>query len=252
MLLVFAAAAPLHARADSPSVGITLNAATGVHAEAGGTANAPLLAVPITDIRAPLGRFEVRGEWLPPIGPIRFTGSALNIQTTTIGYASAMVYFRLPDSQLRVALGETLFNQQTRYSTANAFGGSMQRIDQTLSSRVGGLRVALMLRRPIGPRFSLTGEVAASPSMHAEVYGTQTVAIYSRGSLVSSWSRRAKTPETASLVDAKLYFEQKSGRTALTYGLRYVNYAAVFDRTQAIADRNRLLIGFLGLRQFFR
>jgi hypothetical protein len=192
---------------------------------------------PIVDLRVPFVRFELRAETLPPLGPIGYGTSSTILRSTRIDYAAAMTYYAfLPAT--RVGAGASLINQQSEYADPSTFGNARE-VD---SSRVGGLRVGLEQTLYRSGRTSLIAGLEASPSLHALLHEDAT--FVSGGTFHES----AGEAETASLLDAQLRAEQRFRRVTWTYGVRYINYAARVDTTGGLADRNRLVMAFMGLR----
>lgn len=227
----------LPALADSPSIGITLNVANGVHEEPTGIAKVPVVPAPVIDLRVPFERFELRAETLPPLGPIGYGTSSTILRSTRIDYAAAMGYYAV-SPLTRVGAGMSLFNQQSEYAGTSRFA-SVSEVD---SSRVGGLRIGIEQTLLRAGSTSFVTTVEASPAMHALLHADATVV--SGGTFHESQSG----PETAALVDAQLRAERRLHRLTWTYGVRYINYTAKDDDTGALTDRNRLLMVFSGIR----
>ncbi len=265
VLIVLAACCfllPCRARADEPSIGITMNAASGVHVESNGTAQIPLLPVPIFSVQIPMKHFSIRAEMLPPFGSIAFHNGPLNLHSTKLGYAAGALFYALPGTGTRLGIGATLINQQTGYGQSSTlpiyttFAGGVPigaitfSEDETNRSRVAGARFALVQRLMSSTNGSVDFTIAASPSMHATVYkdivNTDSLTMPSF-THTDTFGLSAKAPESASLVDMQVEARRRFNRLKLTYGLRYINYAARFDRTGILADRNCLVMPFAGL-----
>lgn len=252
---------PCPAQADRLSVGITLNAASGAHVESSGAVQIPLVPVPIFSVNVPMNRFSVRAEMLPPFGPIAFHNGPLNLHSTKLGYAAGAIFYAIPGTGTRLGIGATLINQQTGYSQSSTYpiiafpsgtpiGTFTNGEVQTSRSRVAGARFALVQRLTSFANGSLDFALAVSPSMHATVYkdNVYTDSISTPGfSGTHAFGISGKAPETASLVDMQIEVRRRFNRLTLTYGLRYINYAAKFDRSGMLADRNLLLLPFAGL-----
>ncbi len=248
------------AQAEQPSVGITLNAAIGTHVESSGTAQIPLAPVPIFSLQLPMRRFSIRAEVLPPFGPIAFHNGPLDLHSTKLGYAAGALFYAIPGTRTRLGIGATLINQQTGYSRSSSIpfysnhgqviGALTTNEVQTNRSHVAGARFVLVQQLARTPNGSLDVAIAVSPSMHATIYKD---VVYTNSITIGSYADTdtfgvsGKAPETASLVDLQIESRRRFNRLTLTYGLRYINYAAKFDVTGYLADRNRLLLPFAGV-----
>jgi len=252
---------PYPADADRPSIGITLNAAIGTHVESSGTAQIPLAPVPIFSLQIPVKRFSIRAEMLPPFGPIAFHDGPLNLHSTKLGYASGAIFYAIPGTGTRFGIGATLINQQTGYGQSSTIpilafpsgspAGTLTLDEvQTNRSRVAGARFALVQQVTRSPKGSIDFAIAVSPGMHATIYKD---IVYTNSLSIGSYAHRDRfgisgtAPETASLVDMQIESRHRFNRLTFTYGLRYINYAAGFDRGGGLADRNRLVLPFAGL-----
>lgn len=164
---------------------------------------------------------------------------------------------------LSVGIGQTLYNQQTTqtlktvshgmllwngHAVPVTFANERSQID---ASRVPGMRYETQVSLPLG-QVHLTASLALTPSMHAVIHeclclrSTQTSAIFNRS---YSFSQDAQEAETASEVDASVGFTHRIGKFKLTWGLRYLNYIARYDSTRALADRNTLVLPFIGVER---
>ena len=261
---VFAISTP--AKADAPSAGVTAAAAIGTHEESNGRATVPLVPVPLVSVRIPLKRFEFDAEGLPPIGPVPYGSTFPGVSRgTKLSYAYAVLHYRI-GAVLTAGIGETLYNQATTYSASHVFhsvtyyGNHMYATTTTTSltevdaSRVPGLRFELQGRRTCSRQAWIEAGIAVTPSMHAVVHVVNRyeersfttapfhVIPYKTGSQVG-------LPETASEVDAFADVARRFGPYTVRYGLRYLNYVAHFNDDQALADRNSLLLPFIGFER---
>lgn len=248
--------------------GITSAFTTGTHQERQGRDTIPLLPLPLITLRVPLHRFEIDAEGMPPIGPVPYRSLYNNTsQSTKLSYAHASLRYALTP-RLSVGIGETLYNQRTTYEQVEVIHGYIggpgfnttpmtftQRRTETDSSRVPGLRFEARAEWPAGKRSWFAAEFAVTPSMHAIVLAEDRF----EGSIATSipitqprpWSLHFALPETGSEVDASMTIGRPLGRYTLLYGVRYVNYIAHFDRSGALADRNSLVLPFIGFERTF-
>lgn len=228
---IFASISPGIAAADPVDawLGFTVNGTFGQHVEPGVALNVPLLPLPVVDARVRVRDVELRAEALPPIGPIAWNNSNVNIHTTRLGYASAVLYYHLRGG-FSAGAGGTVITQYSTFEPA-PYGEPL-----TQSGRVAGLRWAAMEQIPIARDTTVTATFADSPVMHAAV--TSTFAPHTFPTMSNG--------ETAALVDASVSAERQFGGTALEAGVRYLNYSARFDNG-TLADRNRFLMPFAGI-----
>lgn len=223
--LALGTAAP--ARADQTSVGLTFNGTTGQHVVSERSETVPFVPLPTIEIERAIKRFRLHAEVVPPIGPVSLGGPATPfgnaISQPRLSVLSADAFYELPGSRSALGIGETVINQLTRYSSSSL----------VQSSRVVGARYAI--RSTIFEAYDRSVELrgAFSPSMHGVQYSTVGSAAFA-------------DPEHGSLVDASIRETRAYGRIAFVYGLRYLNYAAAYDSSNRLADRNHLLMPFMG------
>jgi hypothetical protein len=233
------------ARADDrPSIGLTLNASIGTHAEVTGTQRVPLLPIPLFDLRVPFKRFEVEVEGVPSFGPVGYdSGVAAATRTTKISYAFGTVRYRLPKTRWSAGLGAIVYNQQTvtRQTITGLCGPSpcvppSSTITEDDRSRVGGMRYEIGYAIPLSERRSLSLQVGVTPSMHAMIH-----------EYISSFNRTFDEPESATQIDGQLRYAVQSRSVTWAYGIRYINYLAHFVANGALSDRNTLIMPFAGV-----
>ncbi|HZZ64116.1 MAG TPA: hypothetical protein VFE17_01335 [Candidatus Baltobacteraceae bacterium] len=261
---IFAISGP--ASADAPSAGVIAAAAIGTHEETNGRATVPLVPVPLLSVRVPFKRFEFAAEGLPPIGPVPYGSTFPGVSRgTKLSYAYAVVRYHI-GAVLTAGIGETLYNQATTYSASHVFhsvtyyGNQMYATTTTTSvteidaSRVPGLRFELQARRTCSRQTGIEGGIALTPSMHAVVhvvnrYEERTFTTAPFHTIPYKMSSQVALPETASEVDAFADVARRFGPYTVRYGLRYLNYVARFNNDQALADRNSLLLPFIGFER---
>ena len=234
--------APLCARAEPATAGLTINLATGVHAERQGKQRVPLVPAPMLEVRVPLRRFAFVAEGVPPLTVGYGGDNALFLRGTRISYVAASLFYDLADRRTSLGIGEALYNQETTYEMPGPYGPA----SGSDRSRVAGARYEIRRRLWQSPRAWVDASLALTPTMHANTVEDFTQTIYRFNTLVPQ--RTVYTvPETGSQVDAQLRIGVPRGRTTLVYGLRYVNYQAHFDGSGSLSDRNALLMRFFGL-----
>jgi hypothetical protein len=242
------------ARAGETTIGLTLNAVIGAHSESGNlSSTVPLVPVPMFTIAHRQGRFSIALEGLPPIGPVAFSNPAPGTASATkIGMLDGAFRYALPRGRTWIGLGETVINQTTVYApVTNTFSvGTFvytNTFTQTDISRVVGSRYEVGENLLSSGNRRLDLQIAVSPTMHARL--DQLGATHSSNTRPNSVLfisvLNLRTVETAALIDAQAAWSVKRGRSVLSVGLRYINYAAKFD-TGGEADRDRLVLPFLG------
>jgi hypothetical protein len=265
-LSVLLCAAP--ARAAQVVVGITSAFTFGTHEERQGRDTVPLLPVPLITLRVPLRRFEFVAEGVPPLGPIPYR-SAYNgtSQSTLLSYAHAALRYKL-DSHFSVGIGETLYNQRTTYVQTRVFYGYLYMQDgskvpatvtstssQVDASRVPGMRFEVRGQWQIGRVQWVAAELAVTPAMHAVVRAANrfqtSIATTAPIKQPPAFSYSFPAPETGSEVDASVTAGRRFGSFTLLYGVRYLNYIAHFNAGGTLADRNTLVLPFIGFERTF-
>jgi hypothetical protein len=266
LLLAALAGFPLRALADTPSVGISAIFTTGTTREGGGVTRLPLLPVPMLSLRVPLRRFEIFAEGVPPIGPVSYGPAPARVHGyfhgTKLSYAFAALRYRFGNA-FSVGFGETLYNQATQTGRAytfsetittpqgsfpTTFSSSNRVVD---SSRVAGARYEMQAAFNLGTA-PFTAALALTPTMHAIIrsgffYEDTVTSGLGNHFYKESWSQNA--PETASEVDASISSARSFGSFRVSYGLRYLNYISRYDRSHALADRDTLLLPFIGVER---
>lgn len=256
------------ARAAQVAVGITSAFTFGTHEERQGRDAVPLLPVPLITLRVPLRRFEFVAEGVPPLGPIPYRSSYDGTsQSTLLSYAHAALRYKL-DAHFSVGIGETLYNQRTTYVQTRVYHGYIYMSDgskvpatvtattsQVDASRVPGMRFEVRGQWQIGRAQWIAAELAVTPAMHAVVRASNRFedSIVTTAPIASPkpFSYSFPAPETGSEVDASVTAGRRFGSYTLLYGVRYLNYIAHFNATGTLADRNTLVLPFLGFERAF-
>lgn len=256
------------ARAAQVAVGITSAFTFGTHEERQGSDAVPLLPIPLITLRVPLRRFEFVAEGVPPIGPIPYHSAyGGTSQSTLLSYAHAALRYKL-NAHFSIGIGETLYNQRTTYVQTSVFHGYVYMPDQTKvpatltetrtqvdASRVPGMRLEMRGQWSLGRAQWIAAEIAVTPAMHAVVRATNRFenSVVTTAPIISPrpYSYSFPAPETGSEVDASVTAGRRFGSYTLLYGIRYLNYIAHFNATGTLADRNTLVLPFLGFERTF-
>lgn len=259
--------APFPARATEIDVGVTAALAHGTHQERSGNSTVPAIPVPLITLRVPMKRFEIFAEGVPPIGPVPYRGVMPGVsQSTLLSYMHASLRYRIAP-HFSIGAGETIYNQATTYAQTYVSHGLYfpclkncwplpatftTTHSQVDSSRVPGMRFEVLGDWALGTSSWLEADFAVTPSMHAFVRTTDKIETFISPRPAyppHPYSTSFSLPETGSQVDGSLTAGHRFGPYSLVYGLRYINYIAHFDRTGTLADRNTLLLPFLGFER---
>lgn len=108
-----------NALADQTTAGISLGAAHGQHREVDGTATAPFVPAPIITASHRSGRLELSLRALPPVG-VAIANNDLGMKNFNLSYGDATLRLWNRRGTFAVGLGETLYNQRTRFLLAQA------------------------------------------------------------------------------------------------------------------------------------
>lgn len=225
---------------DETTVGITINGTSGEHVEPSGVDSVPFLPLPIFEADYEHRRVALHLEGVPPIGPVSFSGRVFGQNSqVSLSYLSGDVSVILPGNRYSFGIGETVLNQQTDYP----------RRHETQTSRVVGARYIVRGLLYTSDRQRLEASFAFSRRVHA-VQRT----VFRFQELVGSGpaiprSVAFEEPEHASLVDTSLRWSIRHERWTFLYGLRYINYAAAYDKNNSLADRNHFLMPFIGFER---
>lgn len=259
--------AAVPARATQIEIGVTAALAHGSHQEREGRSTVPAVPFPLLTVRVPLKRFEIFAEGVPPIGPVPYQGVMPGVaQSTKLSYAQASLRYRLT-THWSAGIGETLYNQATTYAqtwvdhgfivtsppptvTPETFTNDHVQID---ASRVPGMRFEAIGRWRLPGGTSLEFEAGVTPVMHAIVRTSDvlTVTMTPKPPFggFGPWRSTFASPETGSQVDGAVTLGRGFGPYTIIYGVRYLNYVAHFNRTGGLADRNTLLMPFVGFQR---
>lgn len=201
-------------------IGIQGLLAIGVHSDIAGRqygiGGGPLVQF----LYVPSSRLMFHIEGIPVVSipgqkPSAFYGQATPALGIFIGSARIAVD---PQAHYWVGLGTTIINQRT----------PLPNIGQVASSRLAGLRYEFFMHRPLrGNRF-LEAQAGITPSL----YGADHF-IYSDGVTPA-----VDKPERAAEEDFSVAYGAQHANSALLFGLRSLNFSAVFTKTGLAADRN--------------
>ncbi len=187
-------------------------------------------------------RLRLRAEIVPPVGPLPLAQSSNGFelgQQPQVSYLTGEATYSFIHGRFEFGIGETVINQRTFYPPSPV----------TQASRVVGARYLVRSRLYSSGSSRLEASLAVSPSMHAVQYTmfpAQT-GFGPGGKPTVFPAFTANDPERASTVDAALRWSVTHRRFTLSYGLRYINYAAAYSSSGRLADRNHLLMPFVGI-----
>ncbi|MDQ2681229.1 MAG: hypothetical protein M3Y21_09475 [Candidatus Eremiobacteraeota bacterium] len=230
------------ATADTTSVGITINGTSGAHIESQQSETIPFVPLPMLEIEHRHKRLRLRAEIVPPVGPLPLAQSSNGFelgQQPQVSYLTGEATYSFMHGRFEFGIGETVINQRTFYPPSPV----------VQASRVVGARYLVRSRLYSSGHSRLEASLAVSPSMHAVQYTmfpAQT-GFGPGGKPTAFPAFTANDPERASTVDAALRWSVQRRRFTLSYGLRYINYAAAYSSSGRLADRNHLLMPFVGV-----
>ncbi|MEO6913446.1 MAG: hypothetical protein ABI182_05440 [Candidatus Baltobacteraceae bacterium] len=230
----------LPARADTTTVGVTLNGPSGAHIEQQEVQAVPFVPLPMIEIEHKHKRLRLRAEIVPPIGPVPLAqgdgGFGLG-QDPRLSYLAGEVTYSLNQGRFEFGVGQTILNQRTLYPPSPI----------AQASRVVGARYVIRSVLYSSLRERLEATLAFNPSMRGVQY-----TIYPSGLGLGPIGHPTppftlNDPESASMVDATLRWSIPRNRYTFSYGLRYINYVASYTNDHRLADRNHLFMPFMGL-----
>lgn len=214
--------APLAADAQA-WIGVDAWYLNGTHFESSGSVHDAFVA-PTFQIGAGSDRLQVRGEGIPTFG-VTSSPSNPNLPAfSQVGFVDGALMYALDDhARYWLGLGGLVINQETQLpGPSNPFQYA------TESSRVAGVRYAMEFKRPIRSQF-LVVDLATMPALHGTYFANNC-----KFCNPSEFS----TGESGAMTDASLLFEFSHARSTWAFGLRYLNYSAVYTQYQVFADRN--------------
>lgn len=197
---------------------------SGTHYESSGNVSEQFVA-PILHLSGGGNRVQVRAEGVPSFGINSTPTSADLPATTNLGFVDGTMNYALDKTQRYwLGVGGIIVNQQTQLPPSNDPYSY-----QTESSHVAGARYEAVVRIPIHTTNAVILDYAGMPNLYGTVFGTNCKYCYypevSRG-------------ESGAMTDWSAVFETKHARSTWDFGVRFINYSAVFSQTQMLADRN--------------
>lgn len=220
-LRILAALAVLTATAETPDksyVGVQGLAIVGVHTDVAGSQHG-IGAGPLLQLHVERSRLAVHLEGIPVVSiPGTRPSVTYGQATPKLGILNGDAEYAIDRGrQAWLGLGETIYNQRTPLP-AQA---------QSVSSRLAGARYTLRLRHSFSPSHFFEGFVGTAPYLSgSDVY------VYLSG------APNTIKPERASEVDASLALGYTHNRTQWLFGVRSLNFSAMYPLTGAAADRN--------------
>ena len=195
---------------------------------------APSIPAPIFFGTHRFGRFELEAEGIPPLGDFKVGNSSLGLTAIALAYFAPSMRYDLT-SKTWLGLGETIYNQQSKYQ--NAWSTEIDR------SRVVGLQYQVGVTVHQTMRSHLEVQLALNPHMSANL-GQQATDFFGNGtSHIRPWT---SVPESGSQFDALVMNTVHYRRLELVYGLRVINLTMHFA-DGSLADQNRFTMPFIGI-----
>jgi hypothetical protein len=228
------AAAPAYADEPAVRLGLTLNPIIGgIHESYDDRVRVPPVPIPLLEVRAAYGPFEIDLEGLPPLSSVRYNDTLQGTTSTRLSIFNGVARVWDPLHRFSFGLGQTLYNQSTHYTQPVEIPGT----GETQFSRVTGITYQAGYSAPFRRgRFEAVFDYAPA------LVGTQYT-LYDRG-----FYRGRIDPERADQIDTAIRYVRPSGnRGEFILGLRYVNYTAAYaERNGGLSDRNVGLLPVFG------
>jgi hypothetical protein len=201
------------------SLGIQGLLATGVHADAAGRqtgiGGGPLFQITVV----PSPRWMFHAEGIPVVGiPQQRASATYGAATPSLGVFNSSIRFALDSgSRFWIGAGTTIINQRTPLPAQNS----------VVSSRLSGGRYELFARLPQRNMRFVEFSAGGAPRL----WGSDHY-IYSDGTLA------VNKDEKAAEEDISIAWGIQRRHSELLFGLRSINFSAVFTKTGLAADRN--------------
>jgi len=228
-------AAPVRAETASSDLALTLNPIIGSHKTYSGAVTLPPVPLPIFELHHRSGPFEFLASGLPPLGAIPYGDLLQGRAATQLTILEGTARVWNATHRYSVGLGETIYNQQTRYYNDPTTGGLAER----QFSRVAGLRYELGMHTAT-QRGAFDATFSVAPNMRGTQFTQFDIATI----------RPNAAPEAAVQVDSAVRFSHPlNRRSELFYGLRYINYTAHYIEVHGLlSDRNSAVLPVFGYR----
>ncbi len=230
---LLAIAAPSVARADSVYAGITLNPLFGEHQSFNDKVNPPPIPAPLLDVTARRGRAEFYFTGLPASVSVPYQDAKQSHTSTTLSILDGTARLYLTRN-FSLGIGETIYNQTTHYSVSIPVSGGGER----QYSKIVGAHYELHYVKPAG-----IGRIEASFAYAPTLYGTQTTTFD-----VGPGSTTLFDPEKGKQIDTSVRYVRRRGKLETIYGIRYINFTAIYTANGSLSDRNVGILPTFGLR----
>jgi len=213
------------AAADDASLGLSLAPLIGTHSEPTFRETVPAIPIPIVQARARVSGAELFVESFPASPAIVEGVGRQPRLSTNLTFLDGVVRGYALGDRLSAGIGGLVYNQATSYEP----GGQVD------ASRVAGARYELgagLLPNPSVLRL----QVDLMPSLRGTIRTT-----------LPFIAHVPDRPETGSQVEVQAIVRHVHGAFEFSYGARYVDYVAKFDRGGGLADRNCGVLPFITL-----
>lgn len=204
-------------------VGIETLYLSGTHDETHASVHEQLIA-PVIHLNAGGRRVQFTSEGIPLIGTARSGNFPNAPSTTNLGFVNANVIVAVdPKSRVWLGAGGVVINQQTQLAPS---GDIFEYL--TESSRVFGVSYEAQLRLPAGAN-TVVLDARAVPNLYGTVFLSNCGLCF---------FKEVSAAERGGLSDLSALFEISHRRSTWDFGLRAINYSAVFTQQRSLADRN--------------
>jgi hypothetical protein len=226
------------ARADQTPVdiGLTLNPIIGgMHESFDDREHVPPVPIPLLEVRARHGPFELDLQGLPQLASVHAFDAIQGTTSTRLSIFEGVLRVWDPLHRYSIGIGQTLYSQSTHYTDSVEIAGT----GETQFSRVTGINYQAGYGVPYH-----RGRFEAVFNYVPVMLGTQYT-LYDLG-----FFHGRADPERAEQIDTALRFTHPLGTHGdVILGLRYVNYTSHYaERGGGLADRNVGVLPVIGYR----
>lgn len=213
---------PMPSAADA-KIGVEALDINGTHFETHGSVSAHLTA-PVLHLSVGNRRVEFQAEGVPVFGFTSGTTPGSGSTTTDLGFVDGSFRGAIdPKARIWFGLGGIAINQQTQ-----SHGITDPFFFATRSSRVSGVRYETQLKLPIKNDALIFG-FADMPNLNGTVFFRDC-----KYCVPTQLSEQ----EIGTMTDISTMFEARRGHSTVDFGVRFINFAAVYASTHTLADRD--------------
>jgi len=204
-------------------VGIETLYLSGTHYETHARVHDQLVA-PVFHLNAGGSRVQFVSEGVPLIATARSGNFPSAPATTNLGFVNGSIIVAVDrKARMWLGVGGVVINQQTQLAPS---GDIFEYL--TESSRISGVGYETQLRLPTGQN-TVVLDARAVPNLHGTVFLSDCGLCF---------LKEASAAERGAMSDVSALFEISRGRSTWDFGVRTINYSAIFTQGRTLADRN--------------